>query len=92
MVAGPQATSRAAAANRASSDNTGVPRSAQMTPSNPRPLIAPKWTLTNGKHLPSRSTKRRSMDSMRKTALVAGVLYVITYISSIAGPSYSTPC
>jgi hypothetical protein len=32
------------------------------------------------------------MDSMRKTALVAGVLYVITYISSIAGPSYSTPC
>jgi hypothetical protein len=31
------------------------------------------------------SAKRRSMDSMRKTALVAGVLYVMTFISSIAG-------
>ena len=31
------------------------------------------------------STPRRSMDSMRRTALVAGVLYVVTFISSIAG-------
>ena len=35
--------------------------------------------------IPTTSTRRRPMDSMRKTALVAGVLYVITFISSIAG-------
>ena len=31
------------------------------------------------------SAKRRPIDSMRQTALVAGVLYVITFVSSIAG-------
>jgi hypothetical protein len=31
----------------------------------------------------TRATKRAPMDSMRKTALVAGVLYLITFISSI---------
>jgi len=42
------------------------------------------------------ATKRAPMDSMRKTALVAGVLYVITFISSIPavfllGPVLSNP-
>jgi hypothetical protein len=42
------------------------------------------------------ATKRAPMDSMRKTALVAGVLYLITFISSIPavfllGPVLSNP-
>ena len=35
--------------------------------------------------LQTASAKRRPIDPMRKTALVAGVLYVITFVSSIAG-------
>jgi hypothetical protein len=42
------------------------------------------------------STKRAPMDSMRKTALVAGILYLVTFISSIPavfllGPVLSDP-
>ncbi len=34
------------------------------------------------------TTTRAPMDSMRKTALVAGVLYLITFISSIAAVAF----
>jgi len=35
--------------------------------------------------LQTASARRQSMDSIRKTALVAGVLYVVTFVGSIAG-------
>jgi hypothetical protein len=46
--------------------------------------------------MPTTATKRAPMDSMRKTALVAGILYLITFISSIPavfllGPVLSNP-
>ena len=54
-------------------------------PTNPRSLTNQEGTPIMADTLRIKSTGRRPTDSPRKTALVAGVLYVVTFISSIAG-------
>ena len=41
---------------------------------------------------PTAATKRVPMDSLRKTALVAGVLYLITFATSIPTLSSTARC
>lgn len=45
----------------------------------------PNGSRLTASTLQTASAMRRPMDSMRKTALVAGVLYLVTFVSSIAG-------